>query len=66
MRFRSRTDCPRFSHAGTIIQQIGFLRLQERMLDDADDLLHEALDISEAIRRIPARATVLFYIGNLR
>ena len=48
------------------MRQIGYLRLQEGLFDDADDLLEEALDVAELTRKIPDRAMTLFHIGNLR
>ncbi|XP_053377944.1 uncharacterized protein LOC123530292 isoform X2 [Mercenaria mercenaria] len=51
---------------GKVIQQIGCLRLQEGMIDDADDLLEEALDLAEVTHKLTARAAALFHIGTLR
>lgn len=51
---------------GKVIQQIGCLRLKEGFLDNADDLLEEALDLAESTRKMTSRATVLFHIGTLR
>ena len=51
---------------GKVIQEIGYLRLVEGLLDDADDLLQEAIELAEVIHKLPVRASVLFHIGNLR
>lgn len=49
-----------------VIKQIGYLRLQEGLLEDADDLLQEALDLADMARKLTASADILYHIGVLR
>jgi len=51
---------------GEVIGELGRLRVEDGLLDDADDLLQEALDLAEVTHSTPQLATVLFYIASLR
>ena len=54
------------SISGKVIRQIGYLRLGEGLLEDADDLLQESLEISDTCSKIPTKATIHYYVGLLR
>ncbi|KAL3853010.1 hypothetical protein ACJMK2_016596 [Sinanodonta woodiana] len=51
---------------GEVLSQIGYLRLNEGILDDAEDLLQESLEFSEKWGTLSHRATILFHFGLLR
>ena len=38
----------------------------EGLIEDADDLLQEALEISDTCAKVPTKATIHYYIGILR
>ena len=54
------------SISGKVIRQIGYLRMEEGLLEDADDLLQESLEISDSCAKVPTKATIHYYIGILR
>ncbi|KAK3585946.1 hypothetical protein CHS0354_038488 [Potamilus streckersoni] len=51
---------------GEVLGQIGYLRLDEGILDDAEDLLQESLEFSDKWDTLSHRATILFHFGLLR
>lgn len=53
-------------YPGKVIRQMGYLRMDEGLLEDADDLLQEALEISDTCSKIPTKATIHYYFGILR
>ena len=52
--------------SGKVIRQIGYLRMEEGLLEDADDLFQESLEISDTCTKIPTKATIHYYVGLLR